>query len=371
MIRRPNVSAKPRRQPRALLLGWVSIEPKQAYQLKSLSQLGYQVIAVTNDQLGRSSEVTAQLADNLKVTATGHGKVTKLLFITRLLMSRSQHDIALIPCASRMSAVIVILCRLRGIRTIVIEWGDISIIDSRSWLMRWNMRWSYVLASSVWFKEPYMKKLLDGFHARKPYFLPNAVESPPTVSGLNWYKRDIDFVWVNRVVPTRYPLWLVEGTRRIGGSARPSTVIMGLLPREQCDAESWNAQQCLMEYQDQSLRILPYGEPTNTYARSRFFVLAADYVFGNNALLEAMAAGVVPLVSASPDVNRIVVDGHNGLIFQKTQVGLQEALYRALALSPEDWLKMSESARLTVKEHFGVESWRDSMEQLLKGEPSP
>lgn len=354
----------------AFLLGWVSIEPKQTYQVKSLIQLGYLVTIVTNDHLGRSLEVTKTLADDLRIFSTGNARIKKALVIARALMSASRYDIAFIPCASRMSAAIVALCRVRQLRTIVIEWGDIAVIETLPRLTRWNMRASYRLASAVWFKEPYMRDLLRNFHAHKPFYLPNAIQASPVSTSIAWHERDIDFVWVNRVVRVRYPLWLAQSVHDFADSERPSAVIAGLLPRDRCDTESWNTQQQLLTYQDLRLRILPYGDPAPIYARGRFFVLAADHVFGNNALLEAMSAGLVPIVSESPDVGRIVTDGYNGLVFENSQEGLSRILHRAMSLSPQRWQEMSVNAQRTVKQSFNPIVWQASLQRLIQADHS-
>lgn len=352
----------------ALLLGWVSVEPKQIYQLRALSQLGFRLRIVTNDLLGRSRYVVSEISGDTEIHITHGSKLKKLMITARVIVTSSSRDVALIPCASRMSAIIVILCRVRGLRTIVIEWGDIGIFETLSRATQWNMKLSYQLSHRVWFKEPFMYGLLQAFGARRPYFLPNAVEELSHASDRAFLDRDIDFLWINRLSPGRRLDWFLHGLGSYAGLDEPKTIVMGLLSPDQCDESTWKAQINLTSNLPDSVQVLAYANPIPYYERARFFVLASDHVFGNNALLEAMCSGVVPLVSQSPDVENVVTHGWNGLVFPHNEVGLRDAIEHAINMSPETWEEMSLRAKESTRRNFNTSNWASGAADLMLGE---
>lgn len=74
-----------------------------------------------------------------------------------------------------------------------------------------------------------------------------------------------------------------------------------------------------------------------------FFVLASEREGMSNALLEAMQAGCVPVVTAAGDNSRIVADGQSGrVVSDPLQLGC------ALEDSRSHWTAMSEAARTSA-----------------------
>ena len=103
--------------------------------------------------------------------------------------------------------------------------------------------------------------------------------------------------------------------------------------------------------------VLGFVDPAPFYRRSRFFVLPADVVFCNFALLEAMSHGVVPIVSDTPGARLVVSDGVSGIIADHSAEGLRRGLERALSLDQDDWRAGSAGARRAVQEEYSIERW--------------
>lgn len=96
--------------------------------------------------------------------------------------------------------------------------------------------------------------------------------------------------------------------------------------------------------------------PFDLYKRAKFFLLPADIVFCNYALLEAMSFGVVPIVSRVEGTSRIVKEGIDGLVVPNTLDGLKIGLRRSLSMGDE-WKNMSTAAYMKIKHAFSIEDW--------------
>ena len=192
------------------------------------------------------------------------------------------------------------LLMLKALRVpfIVIERGDIGCIGRYGLFVRLALRIAYRWADLVIFKEPYMEAPLRRLTKAPLHFVPNCVDRAEPSRG---EERDIDFLWVNRLIPEREIGWVTGAMRQAPLRGR-NLFVLGA-------AESEKA----MVPQEPDVSVLGFIEPTPYYRRARFFCLPASIVFGNNALLEAMSFGVVPVVTDAPGVERLLEDGVNGM----------------------------------------------------------
>jgi glycosyltransferase involved in cell wall biosynthesis len=98
-----------------------------------------------------------------------------------------------------------------------------------------------------------------------------------------------------------------------------------------------------------------------------FFVSASRREGQSNALLEAMSAGVIPIVYAASGVEEVVTDGVNGLIVRdSTPAAFTAAMKRAIALQPAERLNMSQAARAFAEAHIGIDAVAKRTLDLLK-----
>jgi glycosyltransferase involved in cell wall biosynthesis len=85
------------------------------------------------------------------------------------------------------------------------------------------------------------------------------------------------------------------------------------------------------------------------------FVLPADIIWLNFALLEAMAYGIVPIVVNGEGADRIIKDGVNGLIAEKNAESLASKMIFALE-NPRQMELMSIEAKNYIKKYFTVDN---------------
>lgn len=118
-----------------------------------------------------------------------------------------------------------------------------------------------------------------------------------------------------------------------------------------------------------SLRI-PFCPPDDLpglYAAADFVAIPSLFEGMPNVLLEAMACGVVPIVSDAGAMREVVADGETGFLFQAENRGSAgEATARALALSDADRSAMSGRVRAHVRDTFSPERELDIICELLR-----
>ncbi|GAL22098.1 poly(glycerol-phosphate) alpha-glucosyltransferase [Vibrio maritimus] len=102
------------------------------------------------------------------------------------------------------------------------------------------------------------------------------------------------------------------------------------------------------------------------YGDFKFFVFPSDIVFANYALLESMSVGVVPIVYPGEGYDEIVVDGINGIV--AFDYDLTKAFVRALQLSEENYMNLSNNAKMTIIDKYSLEKWRLKLASSLNDE---
>jgi glycosyltransferase involved in cell wall biosynthesis len=90
---------------------------------------------------------------------------------------------------------------------------------------------------------------------------------------------------------------------------------------------------------------------------SDFFVCASKREGQSNALLEAMSAGVIPIVFRASGVEEVVTDGRNGFIVdESTPRAFAAVMRRALDLGEATRLDMSRAARAFAEDNIGIDA---------------
>lgn len=348
-----------------LLINWTTISRKHLYQIRSMVDAGFQVRVFTNDALGDSSRWAANAGDSVQVFVQPKTLLPRLRQLFRVLRGAGPVCAAIIPPEGRYSPIALLCMKFLGIRCICVEWGSVATYRTYSWLTRVSMWICYRYADLIWFKEPYMPPLIAAISRRPQFFLPNAVEVIATEAQRPFTSRSIVFLWANRLVPVRYPEWYIKGIKTLRKEHPVRAVLMGFLSDAAVEAQADIESRCRAQAVD-VLETLEFGDPMPLMAGSRFFVLAADGVFGNNALMEAMALGVVPIVTQSTGVERVVRDGENGFVAPKSESGLLDVMSRAVALDEAAWRRLSDCAVETVRNEFSVHTWRDGFVAMLR-----
>jgi glycosyltransferase involved in cell wall biosynthesis len=325
-----------------LILGLNTFARKNVVQIRSLESQGYAFTVVTNDQFGDSRAIfEAQgFAASRLIVVKGFGE--KLRTAWRLLRAGGFHHVEL-GAVGRLAVAYLLMLKALRRPFIVIERGDIGCMGQYSFVVRSALKTAYRWAELVVFKETYMEAPLRRLTRAPLVFIPNCVGQADAPAEAD---RDIDFLWANRLIPERKVAW---AARAMGELAGHRLVILGA---EDEDSRASGSER---------VTILGFVDPAPYYRRARFFCLPASIVFGNNALLEAMSFGVVPVVTEAPGVERVVEDGVNGIVTPFDEAAYGEGMARAASLGEAEWRRLSANAVATVREKYSVEAWTRKM----------
>lgn len=116
---------------------------------------------------------------------------------------------------------------------------------------------------------------------------------------------------------------------------------------------------------------LPQAEVQKVLLQSQALVLMSDFEGLPVALLEAMAAGVVPVVRSIPSgIPELIHQGQTGLLVSDDPSQAAEALLQ-LAADPALWRRCSTAARELVQDHYGDKAchqqWQDLLTTMARG----
>jgi glycosyltransferase involved in cell wall biosynthesis len=266
------------------------------------------------------------------------------------------HHLEVYP-GGRFSFVYVLLSLYFGVPCICVERGDLLYFKKGGYgtFTRISMWICYKFSDIVWYREPYMLELLEKMKVRNAFFLHNAIEMTNRQAynnGGEFYK-EIDYLWVNRIITQRRSDWFAT-VLACHNFKDSRNVIAGILD----NSAYRELQESLLKSAPSNLTILSFiSNPSELYKKARFFVLPAEVVFANNALLEAMSYGAVPLISRQSGSELIVEDGVSGFLFDHNQESFKEAMLKAFKLSNEAYLKMSFAAIDQIKMRFSSDTY--------------
>ncbi len=276
--------------------------------------------------------------------------------------ARSIHHLEIYP-GSVLSFYYLLVGKLFGLKIICVERGDLTYYCSKEYsrLTRISMRTCYKYSDIVWYRELFMKPVLEKIGSRKLFFLHNAVHIYKDEI-LPVSQKSIDFLWMNRVVPERRSDWFVQILKNEFFKSTKNLLI-GIIPGSSYKKE----QGTIEENKTPNLTIKEFvSNPVEYYKESRFFVMPAEFTFANNALLEAMSYGVIPLISAQQGSELIVENGVSGFIFPHTFEGFEEAMVRVLNLNAIALEEMSKAARQKMISEFSEEKYITSIHEMYQ-----
>jgi len=348
------------------IIGIDSFLKKNYNQIKCLNKNRITVEILTNDCIQTSLE-------NMNVINNQTEKQNSIILLESSFFKRFKqiykylkkhkenlNHIEVYP-AGRFAFIYVFLANFLAIKTVCIERGDIGKFDRHGFLTAISMKLTYRFSKLVIYKEHYMKKLLGELKATNIVLLYNCVDSMVEVDILK--KRTNTFLWANRLVKERKIEWVVELIK--DKKLNEPINILGILEdRDTYIQNNIDLVNSLKNYVN--VTIHGYVNPESFYKGSKFFLLPSDIVFVNNALLEAMSYGVVPLISNVSGADEIVEDGVDGFIFEHTKEGFEKAIEKAMLLSDDEVKKMSMAAIKKVKKNFSCKSWCERYLKVIK-----
>ncbi len=342
-----------------LILGLDLLARKNLVQIEEMNSHGWTFVVAVD-------EVSDQLNDILEDIQGGNNEIILLRGnilarcrqVFKLVQMRAHH-VELYAC--RRSFLYGALARLKRQRIVVVERGDIGLHHTYRWFERYAMRWLYNFGDCIWFKEPYMETLLRQITKKPLYFIPNpAPTSSSQVEPPSWGERSIDFLWANRFLPERHGEWFTASASRLATRGFRS-VAVGLRKYEASQKRYEKSQARAVRYGRGRVDFQGWVDPRTLMRQTKFFVMTGDRIFGNNALLEAMSFGAVPIVSTSDGIEILIQDGDNGFIGSSGFRGTYDSLKRALKIDRDTWTAMSKRSSETVTTSFSSQIFRNRL----------
>lgn len=333
-----------------VIFGIDNFSKKNINQIWCLNKNNFKASIFTNDSLNNSTKNCDEQTE-LNILEK---PFLKRIFQVFNFLKKNKKDIvhAEIYPGGRFAPMYLVLCKIFNIKTIAVERGDLLYWSKYSIFYKVLLRIVYRYSDIVWYRELYMKNILLSLGSKNVKFIHNCVSIKEESSK----KLKYDFIWVNRLIKERKSKWFVDVTNEISVG---KNIVLGVM-------NSSKEEQYALNNQSEFLITLKYQDPTEYYLKSKFFVLPADIVFANNALLEAMSYGLVPLVSNVDGAKLIINNGVDGFIFDHTKEGLKKAMERALAMSDDEYEIMSKNAIKKVKDKFSCDVWCQKYIKMIK-----
>lgn len=340
-----------------LCLNLDTVKNKNVYQFEALGRRGFRFLV-----FGYEHDRAGAPASSYEYHVYPRKLLARLLFSLDRIWSvrRDVHHVELYMGGGSFLGLEYLVCKLLGLRVCVVERGSPLRDLNRGYghLARRIRRTVYRRADAVWIRELWMKDALAELGRREHFFLSNAIQIPADYACSA--AKPIDFVWCNSMIGWRNSDWFVDALA--APELRSSSAVMlGFLEGNRT-VES--QQEYAFRHARDGVELLPFQPPSQYFLRSRFFVLPANIVYLNFALLEAMAHGVVPIVSDVEGAREIIVDCDSGLLAPHSREGLLETMIRAREMSADAYQRMSANARRRVIEKFSIERWADELTQL-------
>ncbi len=331
--------------------------PKNFLQTEVIIELGYEPTYFVSTYNIHSAHFFKQ---------PGSQSILKTGFLKRLhhvntyfkKNKKSIHHIEVYP-GGRFAFLYVLLARVYSIKSICAERGDLLYFHKKGYpkSVRFSMWFCYKYSNLVWYREPYMKSILEKYN-KNLFFLHNAVKL--NNEPVNASERDITFLWLNRIIPERKGDWYIE-TLAHPQLKETKNYLVGITAASAYK----NVQEYILKNKPANLSIADFTvNPEQFYKRSKFFVLPAKVVFANHALLEAMSYGVVPLVSDQTGSSLIIDNGKNGFIFDHNKNHFEAAILKAFNLSDEEYNRLSVAAEEKIKNTFSEEKYKAAIKEM-------
>jgi glycosyltransferase involved in cell wall biosynthesis len=306
-----------------LILGIDTIRQKNLYQLAGLTRLGYRFVVVTTDLNNTSLPLTRDLKGINVYVVQPHRVRRDLVRLT--IRAMRQYRVALVELYpySLFNFILAVLAKVSRKPLLLIargeEWGYLT--KEKPFLQRFWFRLTYAVADGVLYKETYMSDLFDNWAIKRRWLLPNAIDLPQTVRLHR--PRECHFLFLNSIKTFRHPevslaafLELCSERGLRWGSPVRMTVV-GLLGEKvnAAGAAKEARMHAMIAGLDVPVELQPWTkEPESWLDHADVFLLPADVVFVNYALIEAMGRGMPAIIQDAPSADLLVTDGEDGYI---------------------------------------------------------
>ena len=303
---------------------------------------------------------------NVKIVSINprYRRLSACLAMVRVLL-KQRIDIVEIYPESYITLGFYLISRLFQKPVVVIARGlEHRIADGRlRGFKLWILAIVYRGADIIIYNELYMTEVLrDRLGVKRFEFLPNSVHVPPVCAESK--DQTCNFLFMNSIKMFRHPEVALEAFIRLKElkvfpfDSQVRLRIVGLRQHVgfhgNADRESKLAEMILGR--DISVELLPWTEESEQHLNwADVFLLPADLVFLNYALLEAMALGIPVIVQDTPGTERVVTDGIEGFVVGATPESWLAPMTK-LAVDHKLRRRMGSAARERVIQQFSSAS---------------
>jgi glycosyltransferase involved in cell wall biosynthesis len=265
----------------------------------------------------------------------------------------------------RFGFVYALIAKIFGFKILLIERGAMNEFikkKNRFSLLRFSSYVQYKLADICWYKEYYMLQYLEKLKVKNLNFIPNSIGHHDFKEKTGFLDNKVDYLWVNRVIPDRHIDWVITLARK-KEFANSNFAIYGFLN----DQFSIQKRKEIQKMRLKNVQLFGYVDDLSAvYLSAKYFLLPANIVFGNNSLFEAMAYGLVPIITDVHGSGHLIKNEINGLISENQFDSFDKSVTQTLSFSEEKWEYLSESAISTVRKKYSLNSFKESLRILYK-----
>ncbi len=331
---------------------WETINKKHLYQFEYFSKFFTNIFIITTNNYTDLSKINKN--NNIEIFLKNNFFYRLIKYISFLIKNKNTDNYAILSPYGLSSILFFMISKIFYLKIISVEWGVIDLYEKKTFLERLFVNIIFKNSKAIWFKEPYMKKKLEKFKNQNLFFINNSIKPLPFFKNKEIDQRSVDFLWVNRFADSRTPEVPIKALLKLKERYRFRAVFLGDID----DKFSY-----LNQYEE--FKIYNYKDPIKFYNKSRFFIGSGARYFGNNALIEAMNHGLIPIVNESEDIEKIIDNNINGFLCQNNFDSFLNLFVLCLNMNKKNIDKLSFQANRKISISFSHIEWEKKMNNLL------
>lgn len=341
---------------KTLCLGIAHFIDKNGYQAQVYKKHGERIRYLVPDVTGQTEHFRIKYDADVKIVPKS--KLGRLWHTLVALLTYRPHNVELY-LTGYMALPYALLAKITGRNLIVILRGLEFKSHRTTWYYALVLKMSDLIIAKEFYLNEGAVRLKLG---HKTHMLHNCV---PCVSDVvpSYADRNIDLLFLNTPRRMRHVLFLVDVVAKLlerNPGLKVTIAGFGVLDEKYNSIELDYQRDVLHKIEALGLKdkIELKGFVRNApelMSASKVFILPADVIYCNYALLEAMSCGCVPVVADGEGARLVVEDEVGGFVRTLSVPAFVDAVESAL--QPEMWDRCSGNARRKMDEEYSIESW--------------
>ena len=334
------------------ITNWEYITFKNDYQINYLSKKFDKIIIFTPDKKKHSKKICENY-NNIKLINHNSSVIRFLFFFIYIIKYRKINLISLISPYGHSSFFYFVTLKIFNSINVSLEWGPIDLFNKKKFIERFFSSFILKKSNFVWYKEHYMKKKLISLN-KNLFFIPNVTNAK--FPDVKYKQREIDFLWFNNF-ENRLPKLLIDALKVANFKNKINCVMIG---DNKGKFKKYETNNNLY-----SLQILNFSDDRSYIYNSKYFIIFANRIFGNNSLLESMSVGTVPIISKVSDTGDIIHENLNGFIVENNILKISSLLEKINLKDDYFWHKLSNECKNKIKREYNVDKWVTYADKLF------